>query len=189
MPGGQYVYELKTKAIWLRQGSWINHFSAMKVFDGKLVLGIGTGDNKATLMYADWDTITEQGDIDTDNNEFYANTITSQVLTKNFDLGMPDIYKKIKDIVVVSRNNEDWSSDQSYIIYYRMDEGTWTGIYSDPAAATPTTASHDGSASQTVTHEFPINSAPGYYIQLKFESAYAHEITRIIFYYNVLPKR
>lgn len=177
MAGGQYIHDSKKNNM-LRTGDDIQQISAMYVFDGVLVLGSGA----STLVYpnlqfADWDRKTEMGVWSSVAGDWTTNTITSQRISKNWDLDLPDIKKQISKVVLFYRGNTDWSASGSIKLYYRLDSGTWT------EAADITIATTDG---LKVDFSRTLTTPPAYNIQLKLETDDDFEVLKVMFYYTVL---
>jgi hypothetical protein len=196
--GGQIIID-ENKAVHARMGYWHLQCTAMCVFDDKLILGIAnsptlpsgaaSGDTGfANLAYADYGTSTTIERWDGTNGEFTEKDMESELWTKNYDMDMPDVRKLVTDIVIVYRGNQSWTSNQTLKLYYRVDEGDWT-----------TATSNDGTSSESISIpysnskigrvNFPIMSEPAYNIQLKLTASGFFELVKVIFYYQIHPKK
>ena len=174
---GQYIHD-KNKNNMLRTGDDIQQICAMYVFDGVLVLGSGA----STLVYpnlqfADWDRKTEMNVWSSVAGDWTTKAITSQRISKNWDLDLPDIKKQISKVVLFYRGNADWSASGGIKLYYRLDSGTWTEI------ADITIATTDG---LKVGKYRLLTTPPAYNIQLKLQSDDDFEVLKVMFYYTVL---
>jgi len=188
--GIQYIHD-RNKANWVRNGDQILKFGAMVIFDGELVFGVGSRGTFPNLVYADWDTYTEVGELSstTDlfrNNAYSSDNITASYLSKNFDGDIPDCKKQITDITIVYRSKTAWTYGHVNI-KYRIDQGSWTTLGS----------SHVTAQSDNNTHliNYPhLSVTPGYNFQFKIESvdttaSEGFEILKVIIYYNVHTKQ
>ena len=180
MAGIQIIHD-RQKNIFIRAGSNIQRISAMCIWDGQLVLGSGAdGAVYPNLQYADFDAKTESGIYDASASDWEANTISSEKISKNFDLGVPDATKQITRIVLFYRGNSDWSASGSITLSYRLDSGSWTSLGAETIATT---------GGLTVTSYRKLSQTPAYNIQLKLTSDDDFEVMKVMFYYQVLPVR
>ncbi|GAG18262.1 unnamed protein product, partial [marine sediment metagenome] len=175
MSGIQYIHD-SNKNNMLRTGTYIQNISAMYVWDDVLVLGSGaTNELYPNLQFADWDRKTEMGKWSSVAGDWATKAITSQRISKNWDLDLPDIKKQISKVVLFYRGNTDWSASGSIKLYYRLDGGDWT------EAADITIATTDG---LKVGKYRLLTTPPAYNIQLKLETDDDFEVLKVMFYYT-----
>ena len=124
---GIYLCLDKNGALWKRENDIIFTGSALAIWDNKLV--IGCGDNAGSnpnLVYFDKNVITE-----------VFNPLTS---TYHFPTvgAESDEFKSLRRYTLVYQDRQEHDIDTGFVIYYRVDDGSWTTLDTFISSSTDT---------------------------------------------------
>ena len=182
----QYILD-KHKKNWIRFGTNINQFTAMCVWDGMLVFGVGNTGSYPNLVYANWDVVTEVGS--EFDGDYVDQTITYTWRTKSLDFGFPDVDKQIDCIDVVYQDHRDWNGETIQVQYCIDRAGvgaipTFTNIGTITLGAV-------GSDYQTLTATIPFAglSNVGRFFEFQFTGTEHLRINKLIIYYHIHSKK
>lgn len=171
----------KNNKIWLRYGGDILPYSAMCVFDNKLVFGVAKdsqlGNDFPNLLFLDETSMYEVGEIITGSAEY--NTITSVWTSKQL-LAKNDARLEIERFVIAEYGRSGYQAGSNKLtVKYKIDDSAWTQYFQE-------TLHNDGNT-HLIYKNKPIKAHKGHLIQFKLEEDQDFEIEWMYCYLNVQP--